>query len=43
MTIKSIMLKECAVTAITNMEELKDLGTAHIKNSMLMECVKTVI
>ena len=37
------MQRECAITVITNMEEQRSLGTAHMISFTLQECAKTVI
>ena len=37
------MLKECALIAITNLGETKNLGFAHMKNYMPLVYVRTAI
>jgi hypothetical protein len=40
---KSITLKECAATAITSLEETRNLGIALMINSMQVECARIAI
>lgn len=42
MKINSIMQKVFAITVIISMVEPKSLGTVHMTNFMLLECVKIV-
>lgn len=37
------MQRDSAIIAIINMVGIKNLGIAHMKNCMLLECAKTVI